>query len=86
MESAARKVERRMRKVAAASLLSARVGETFEAVVTGVKDKGTFARLLRPQADGRIVRGWRGLDVGDRVRVRLLSTDPKRGFIDFARA
>ncbi|HEX8352358.1 MAG TPA: RNB domain-containing ribonuclease [Pyrinomonadaceae bacterium] len=86
MESAARKVERRMRKVAAASLLSARVGETFDAVVTGVKEKGTFARLLRPQADGRITRGERGLDVGDRVRLRLLSTDPERGFIDFARA
>ncbi|HEX8285576.1 MAG TPA: RNB domain-containing ribonuclease [Pyrinomonadaceae bacterium] len=86
MESAARKVERRMRKVAAASLLSARVGETFDAVVTGVKPAGTFARLLRPPADGRVVKGWRGLDVGDRVRVRLLSTDPARGFIDFARA
>jgi exoribonuclease-2 len=85
MESAARKVERRMRKVAAASLLSARVGETFDAVVTGVKPVGTFARLLRPQADGRIVRREHGLDVGDRVRVRLLSTDPERGFIDFAR-
>ena len=86
MESAASKVERRMRKAAAAALLAARVGETFEAVVTGVKPGGTFARLLRPQADGRVVRGWRGLDVGDRVRVRLLSTDPERGFIDFARA
>jgi exoribonuclease-2 len=62
------------------------VGETFEAIVTGVKEKGTFARLLRPPADGRIVRGWQGLDVGDRVRVRLLSTNPERGFIDFARA
>jgi exoribonuclease II len=86
MESAARKVERRMRKVAAAAMLSAHVGETFEAVVTGVKPKGTFARLLRPPADGRIVKGFRGLDVGERVRVRLLSTDPDRGFIDFARA
>ena len=85
MESAARKVERRMRKVAAAAMLSAHVGETFEAVVTGVKRTGTFARLLRPPADGRVVKGWRGLDVGDRVRVRLLSTDPDRGFIDFAR-
>ena len=85
MESAARKVERRMRKVAAAAMLSAHVGETFDAVVTGVKDHGTFARLLRPPADGRVVRGWKGLDVGDRVRVRLLSTDPDRGFIDFAR-
>jgi exoribonuclease-2 len=85
MESAARKVERRMRKVAAAAMLSAQVGETFDAVVTGVKRTGTFARLLHPPADGRIVRDFRGLDVGDRVRVRLLSTDPDRGFIDFAR-
>ncbi len=85
MESAARRVERRMRKVAAAAMLSAHVGETFEAVVTGVKPKGTFARLLRPPADGKVVKGFRGLDVGERVRVRLLSTDPERGFIDFAR-
>ncbi len=67
-------------------MLSAHVGETFDAVVTGVKPKGTFARLLRPPADGRVVKGFRGLDVGDRVRVRLLSTNPDRGFIDFARA
>ena len=85
MESAARKVERRMRKVAAAAMLSAHVGETFEAVVTGVKPLGTFARLLRPPADGKVVKGFRGLDVGERIRVRLLSTDPDRGFIDFAR-
>jgi exoribonuclease-2 len=85
MESAARKVERRMRKVAAAAMLSAHVGETFEAVVTGVKPKGTFARLLSPPADGKVVKGFRGLDVGDRVRVRLLSTNPDRGCIDFAR-
>jgi exoribonuclease-2 len=85
MESAARKVERRMRKAAAAALLSAHVGETFEAVVTGVKRTGTFARLLSPPADGMVVKGARGLDVGDRVRVRLLSADPERGFIDFAR-
>jgi exoribonuclease-2 len=85
MESAARKVERRMRKVAAAAMLSAHVGETFDAVVTGVKRTGTFARLLRPPADGKVVKGSRGLDVGERVRVRLLSTNPDRGFIDFAR-
>ncbi|HJQ31700.1 MAG TPA: RNB domain-containing ribonuclease [Pyrinomonadaceae bacterium] len=85
MESAARKVERRMRKTAAAAMLGDHIGETFDAVVTGVKDHGTFARTLHPPADGRIMRGWRGLDVGDRVRVRLLSTDPERGFIDFAR-
>jgi VacB/RNase II family 3'-5' exoribonuclease len=85
MASAARKVERRLRKVAAAVLLSAHVGETFDAIVTGVKDRGTFARLLRPPADGLIVRGEKGLDVGDHIRVRLLSTDPERGFLDFAR-
>lgn len=85
MESAARKVERRMRKVAAAAMLSAHVGETFDAVVTGVKRTGTFARLRRPPADGMVVKGSRGLDVGQRIRVRLLSTDPDRGFIDFAR-
>ncbi|HEX3559099.1 MAG TPA: RNB domain-containing ribonuclease [Pyrinomonadaceae bacterium] len=86
MESAARKVERRLRKVAAAVLLSDRVGETFDAVVTGVTDRGTFARLLAPPADGRIVRGEESLDVGEHLRVRLLSTDPERGFLDFARA
>jgi VacB/RNase II family 3'-5' exoribonuclease len=86
MESAARRVERRMRKVAAAVMLGEHVGETFDAIVTGVKPKGTFARLLRPPADGMVVRRSRGLRVGDRIRVRLLSTDPERGFIDFARA
>jgi VacB/RNase II family 3'-5' exoribonuclease len=85
MESASRRVERRMRKVAAAVMLGERVGETFDAVVTGVKDKGTFARLLRPPADGMVVRRSRGLRVGERIRVKLISTDPERGFIDFAR-
>ena len=85
MESAARKVERQLRKSAAAILLSDRVGQTFDAIVTGVKDRGTFARLLNPPVSGRIMRGEQGLEVGDRVRVRLLSTDPERGFIDFAR-
>jgi exoribonuclease-2 len=85
MESASRRVERRMRKVAAAVMLGERVGETFDAVVTGVKDKGTFARLLRPPADGMIVRRGHGLRVGERIRVKLISTDPERGFIDFAR-
>jgi exoribonuclease-2 len=86
MESAARRVERRMRKVAAAVMLGDHLGETFDAVVTGVKDKGTFARLLRPPADGMVVRRSRGLRVGERIRVKLLSTNPERGFIDFARA
>ncbi len=83
-ESAARKVERRVRKSAIALLLSARVGEVFAAVVTGVKEQGTFARLLDPPADGRLVANERGLDVGQQIKVRLLATDPARGFIDFA--
>ncbi len=85
-DSAARKVERKMRKVAAAVLLQDRIGEEFKAIVTGVTDKGTFARIVSPPVDGRVMRGERGLRVGETVRVRLLSTDPARGFIDFARA
>jgi exoribonuclease R len=83
-EDAARKVERKMRKVAGAVLLEKRTGEEFDAIVTGVTPKGTFARLTKPPVDGLIARGERGLRVGDNVRVKLLSTDPERGFIDFA--
>jgi len=82
-ENAARKVERTLRKIFAATLLAPRVGDTFDAIVTGVTHKGTFARLLRPPAEGRIVRGERGLDVGDRVKVKLVATDSERGFVDF---
>jgi exoribonuclease-2 len=84
-DSAARKVERKMRKVAAALLLRDKIGEEFKAIVTGVTEKGTFARVISPPVDGRVMRGERGLRVGEKVRVRLLSTDPERGFIDFAR-
>jgi exoribonuclease-2 len=84
-ENAARKVERAMHKVAAAALLSSHIGETFDAIVTGVSDKGVFARTLHPPVDGRIVCGERGLDVADKVRVKLLATVPERGFIDFER-
>jgi exoribonuclease-2 len=85
-EDAARKVERDMRKRIAAVALSGRLGETFRAVVTGVTPKGTFVRTLDPPADGLVVRGERGLDVGDQIRVILVDTDAERGFIDFARA
>jgi exoribonuclease-2 len=85
-EDDARKVERTMRKVAAAALLAHRIGETFDAVVTGVASKGTFVRLLAPPAEGRVVRGEHGMDVGDSVRVKLVATEPARGFIDFVRA
>jgi exoribonuclease-2 len=85
-EDAARKVQRKMRKVAAALLLRNQIGQQFDAIVTGVSEKGTYARILNPPVDGRVVRGEQGLRVGERTRVRLLSTDPERGFIDFARA
>jgi len=84
-ENASRKVERKMRKVAAAVLLEQRIGEEFDAIVTGVTPKGTFARLTKPPVDGRVIRGEQGLRVGEKVRVKLLATDPRRGFIDFAR-
>ena len=83
-ENAARKVERTMRKVIAATMLAKRVGETFDAIVTGASNKGTYVRLRRPPAEGRVIVGERGLDVGDRIKVQLLSTDPRRGFVDFA--
>jgi exoribonuclease-2 len=80
---AARKVERLMRKIAAAVLLRGRIGELFEGLITGVKPKGTFVRLTHFPAEGKVVRGEAGLDVGDKVQVRLLSVDLERGFIDF---
>jgi exoribonuclease-2 len=79
------KVERRVRKSAAALLLSPRVGESFDAIVTGASPKGTWVRLLQPPAEGRLERGFQGLDVGDHVRVKLIDTDVDRGFVDFAR-
>jgi VacB/RNase II family 3'-5' exoribonuclease len=84
-EDAAAKVERQVRKSAAALLLRARIGETFEAFVTGASAKGTWVRVLHPPVEGRVVRGFEGLDVGDRVTVTLERTDVERGFIDFAR-
>ena len=84
-EGAAQKVERQVRKSAAALLLQSRVGQVFDAIVTGASSKGTWARVLHPPVEGRVVRGEERLDVGDHVRVRLLSTDVERGYIDFAR-
>ena len=82
-EDAARKVERQVRKVAAAVSMTSHIGESFDAIVTGVNPKGTFVRVLRPPVEGRIMRGEQGLDVGDKVTVELISTDPERGFVDF---
>ncbi len=84
MEDNARKVEREMQKRIAAVVLHPRIGQTFRAIVTGVNLYGTFVRTLDPHVDGKLVEGFKGLDVGDRVTVKLISTDPQRGFIDFA--
>ena len=82
-EKASLKVERFVRKAAAAVLLRDRMGETFDAFVTGASEKGTYVRLIDPPAEGKVVVGERGLRVGQRVQVRLMATDPYRGFIDF---
>ena len=74
-----------MRKAAAAVLLRERIGETFAAFVTGASEKGTYVRLIDPPAEGKVVLGEEGLRVGQKIRVRLLATDPYKGFIDFAR-
>jgi VacB/RNase II family 3'-5' exoribonuclease len=86
MEDAARKVEREMSKRIAAVVLRPRIGQNFHGIVTGVNQYGTFVRALEPHVEGMLVRGGQGLDVGDKVTVKLISTDPQRGFIDFARA
>lgn len=83
MEDAARKVEREMQKRIAAVVLHPRIGQSFPAIVTGVNHYGTFVRTLDPHVEGMLVQGGKGLDVGDKVTVKLLSTDPQRGFIDF---
>jgi VacB/RNase II family 3'-5' exoribonuclease len=85
-EDAARKVERTMKKRIAAVALSTHIGEIFKGVVTGVTPKGTFVRIIAPPAEGRVMKGESGLDVGEQVRVKLLNTDAQRGFIDFERA
>ena len=85
-EDHATKVERRVRKSAAALLLSTHVGERFDAFVTGASPKGTYVRIAHPAAEGKVVRGSEGLGVGDRIRVELVSTDFEQGFVDFARA
>ena len=85
-EDDANKVERLVRKAAAALLLEDRVGQRFDAMVTGASAKGTWVRILQPPAEGRLVKGADGVDVGDQVRVRLVEVDPERGYIDFALA
>ena len=85
-EDAANKVERQVRKAAAALLLSSHIGEHYDGVVTGASEKGTWVRIFRPPVEGKVVRGSEGLDIGDKVNVKLLSVDVHAGFIDFARS
>ena len=85
-EDAARKVERAMSKRIAAVAMSRRIGDEFDAIVTGVTPHGTFVRVLQPHVEGLLAQGQQGADVGDRLRVRLVRTDVERGYIDFARA
>jgi exoribonuclease-2 len=84
-EDDAEKVERRLRKSASALLLESRIGQRFDAIVTGASDAGMWVRLIAPPVEGKLIAGMSGLDVGDSVRVELVSTDVERGFIDFAR-
>ncbi len=84
MEDAARKVEREMQKRIAAVVLHPHIGQSYQAIVTGATDHGTFVRTLDPHVEGMLVRGGKDLDVGDKVTVKLVATDPQRGFIDFA--
>jgi exoribonuclease-2 len=85
-EDAARKVEREMSKRIAAMAMSSRIGETFDGIVTGAGAKGTFVRVLKPHIEGMLVQGQHGLDVGDKLRVKLVNTDVQRGYIDFSKA
>ena len=85
-EDAARKVEREMSKRLAAVAMQNHVGEVFDAIVTGVTDHGTFVRILQPHIEGLLAQGQHGLDVGDKLRVKLVRTDAQKGYIDFVRA
>jgi VacB/RNase II family 3'-5' exoribonuclease len=84
-EDTVNKVERQVAKSAAALLLESRIGERFDAIVTGASEKGTWVRLLTIPVEGKLVNGYAGLDVGHRVRVQLTSLDVQRGFIDFTK-
>jgi VacB/RNase II family 3'-5' exoribonuclease len=85
-EDEAKKVERQVEKSAAALLLESKIGDRFDAIVTGASPKGTWVRLLDFPVEGRLMQGFKGVDVGHRIRVQLIHTDVDRGFIDFKKA
>ena len=84
-EDSAKKVERQVEKSAAAMVMESKIGEEFDAIVTGASDKGTWVRLMHPPIEGKLISGVEGMDVGHRLRVKLVHTDAERGFIDFKR-
>ena len=84
-DKALRKIERTMQKRVAAVAMAPHLGEVFAGVVTGSSDKGVYVRVIQPPFEGRVIQGEQGLDVGDKVSVKLLHTDPARAFIDFAK-
>jgi len=84
-EDDAKKIERLTKKAAAACVLSSQIGREFDGIVTGASSKGTWVRIFAPPVEGKVEEGAEGLDVGDRVRVKLVHTDVERGFIDFVR-
>ena len=84
-EDAAKKVKRQVTKSAAAIMLESRIGEQFDAIVTGASDKGTWVRLLHLPIEGRLASGFEGTDVGNQLRVQLVRTDVEHGYIDFKR-
>ncbi len=82
-EDDANKVERQVAKSAAAMLLSSKIGDRFDAICTGAADKGTWVRIFYPPVEGRLLRGYEGVDVGNRLKVKLVHVDVNKGFIDF---
>ncbi len=82
-ENDAGKVDRLVTKTAAAMLLSLRIGDQFDAMCTGAAEKGTWVRIFHPPVEGRLLKGHKGVDVGDRLRVQLIHTDVEKGYIDF---
>jgi VacB/RNase II family 3'-5' exoribonuclease len=84
-EDAANKVERQVRKSAAACMLESRIGDHFDGIVTGASAKGTWVRIFHPPVEGKVVQGHDGVDIGDKIRVKLIDVNVERGFIDFVR-
>ncbi|MDP2653302.1 MAG: RNB domain-containing ribonuclease [Candidatus Omnitrophota bacterium] len=82
-DKSSKKVERFMRKVAGAMLLRGKIGQEFDALVTGASDKGTYVRLLSPPVEGRVMRNEKGMEIGQSVRVKLIAMEPEKGYIDF---